>query len=272
MTTRPPLFISHGSPMLILQNTAAKEFLSGYGAAIGKPSAIVIASAHFEAEQPTVVADPAPGMIYDMTGFPAALYEIEYPAKGDPALAEKVAGLLDQAGMAPEMAARRGFDHGTWVPLSLLYPQADVPVVQVSVQPGLGPAHHYALGRALEPLTRDDVLVIGSGSLTHNLHELRGPDGRRPLDDAEPDWVRGFADWVGARIEQGAVEDLIDYRTRAPHGARNHPTDEHYLPLLVAAGAAGLDPRGTMIHTSHEYGILRMDAFAFGAAALQKAA
>lgn len=273
MSVLAPLFVSHGSPMLVLQNTAAREFLAGYGAALGRPDAIVIASAHFETDVPTVVADPAPGMIYDMYGFPKELYEIVYPAKGDPALAEKVAGLLDAAGLAPEIAAKRGFDHGTWAPLSLLYPKADIPVVQVSVQPDAGAEHHLALGRALEPLTRQNILVMGSGSLTHNLHELRAPTGgRRPLDDAEPAWVKEFADWVGDRIAAGAVDDLVAYRARAPYSAENHPTEEHYLPLLVAAGAAGANTRGQLVHSSHEYGILRMDAFTFSGGALEKAA
>lgn len=263
MTTLAPLYISHGSPMLLLENTAAKAFLAGHGRALGRPDAIVIASAHFEADRPSVVSDPAPGMIYDMRGFPDELYRIRYAAKGDPALAARVAGLLEDAGLAPAIVAERGYDHGTWVPLSLLYPDADVPVVQVSVQPDLGAAHHLELGRALAPLTRQNILVIGSGSLTHNLYELRDENGRRPLDDAEPAWVKDFADWVGARVAAGAVDDLVAYRERAPHGARNHPTEEHYLPLLVALGAAGEGARGRLVHSSHEYGILRMDAFAF---------
>ncbi|MEI2387054.1 class III extradiol ring-cleavage dioxygenase [Breoghania sp. JC706] len=269
-----PLFVSHGSPMLVLQNTAARNFLAGYAASMPRPDAIVSVSAHFEAEQATVVSDPAPGMIYDMYGFPRELYEIVYPAKGEPALAERVAGLIDEAGLAPEIAPRRGFDHGTWAPLSLMYPKADIPVVQVSVQPHMGAAHHLALGRALEPLTRENVLVIGSGSLTHNLHELRAPTGgMRPIDDAEPGWVKEFADWVGDRIVTGAVDDLVDYRRRAPYGVQNHPTEEHYLPLLVALGAAGeTDMRGELVHSSAEYGILRMDAFAFGARSAARAA
>ncbi|PTW60922.1 4,5-DOPA dioxygenase extradiol [Breoghania corrubedonensis] len=272
-----PLFVSHGSPMLVLQNTAARNFLAGYAASQPRPDAIVSVSAHFEADAPTIVSDPAPDMIYDMYGFPRELYEIVYPAKGDPALAERVAGLVEKAGLAPRLAPRRGFDHGTWVPLKLLYPQADIPVVQVSVQPDKGAAHHLALGRALEPLTRENVLVIGSGSLTHNLHELRAPGGgMRAIDETEPQWVKEFADWVGTRIEEGAVEDLVDYRRRAPFGAENHPSEEHYLPLLVAMGAAigatGEDPQGRLVHTSAEYGILRMDAFQFAGAASAMAA
>lgn len=264
MSRLSPLFISHGSPNLLLHNTSAKTFLAEYGREIGRPDAVVIASAHFETDRPTVVSDPAPGMIYDMYGFPRALYEIVYPAPGAPQLAERVAGLLAAAGLQPDMASSRGYDHGAWVPLSLLYPDADIPVLQVSVQPEAGTRHHVRLGEALAPLADDNILIVGSGSLTHNLMELRQEDGsRRPLEAQEPDWVRAFADWAGERIEAGDAESLVEYRTRAPHAVRNHPTDEHYLPLLVALGAARGDRRGRRIHSSHEYGVLRMDAFAF---------
>lgn len=264
MTRLPSLYISHGSPNLLLHNTVAREFLADYGAKLGKPDAIVIASAHFETDRPTVVSDPAPGMIYDMYGFPPELYEVQYRAPGAPELAGRVAGLLNDAGFATDVNPSRGYDHGVWVPLSLLYPQADIPVLQVAVQPAAGTRHHFAMGEALASLRDENILVIGSGSLTHNLGEIRQEGGgRRPLDDAEPDWVRAFADWVGERIAAGNVDDLIEYRTRAPHAARNHPTDEHFLPLFVALGAAQGDHAGTCIHSSHEYGVLRMDAFAF---------
>ncbi|AXS40313.1 class III extradiol ring-cleavage dioxygenase [Breoghania sp. L-A4] len=264
MSRLPPLFISHGSPMLLLQNTAARAFLGSYGAQLGKPDAIVIASAHFETERPSVVTDPAPGMIYDMHGFPKELYQVQYRAPGAPAVAQRVARLLGDAGLAPDLVAERGYDHGTWVPLSLLYPDADIPVVQIAVQPDMGPAHHLRMGEALSSLADENILVIGSGSLTHNLHELRAPDGgRRALADAEPAWVKEFADWVGDRIAAGDAEALADYRARAPHAVRNHPTDEHYLPVLVAIGAAKGNRAGACIHSSHEYGVLRMDAFAF---------
>ena len=264
MTRLPPLFISHGSPNLLLHNTSARKFLADYGAALDRPDAIVIASAHFETDRPTVVRDPAPGMIYDMYGFPPELYEVQYPAPGAPELAERVAGLLADAGMEPMIAPSRGYDHGVWVPLSLLYPQADIPVVQVAVQPDAGPLHHVRMGEALASLSDENILVLGSGSLTHNLGEIRQGDGsRRPLDAAEPDWVREFADWIGERIVSGDVEDLVDYRSRGPHAVRNHPTDEHLLPLFVALGAAQGARVGSRIHSSHEYGVLRMDAFAF---------
>ncbi len=257
----PTLFISHGSPTLAVEPSPARDFLVDYGKRLAKPRAIVIASAHFGTTRPAVVGDAKPGMIYDFGGFPDELYEIVYPAPGDPVVAMKVAGLLDAAGFAPAVVSNRGFDHGSWVPLSLLFPQADVPVVQLAVQPQLGPAHHVALGRALASLKDENILVIGSGSATHNLHvffHARGED-----DGAVPDWVRQFDEWVRARVQAGAVDELIDYRARAPYARDNHPSEEHFLPLHVALGAAGDGARGELLHSSYASGVLSMDAYAF---------
>lgn len=259
----PALFVSHGAPNLIIRNSQARDFLAGYGAALGKPRAIVIASAHFPSGRPTVIVDEQPGMIYDFGGFEPELYEIVYPAPGDPLVAVKVAGLLDAAGIAPAIARNRGYDHGTWVPLKLLYPDADVPVVQLSIQPNRDPAHHYAVGRALATLGMEDILVIGSGSLTHNLREVFRTGGMRPENDPVPVWVSAFADWMHERILAGDLEALLDYRARAPEAERNHPTDEHLLPLFVALGAGGLGAV-ERVHHSHQYGVLALDAYRFG--------
>jgi len=257
----PTLFISHGSPTLAIERSPARDFLAGYGAALGKPRAIVIASAHFVTSRPAVVGDERPGMIYDFYGFPDALRQIVYPAPGDPLVAMKVAGLLQQAGFAPAIVTGRGYDHGAWVPLSLLYPQADVAVVQVAVQPHLGPAHHLAVGRALASLRDEGILVIGSGSATHNLHEFYR--GTRSPDDPVPEWVRGFDAWVHEKVAAGATDDLVNYRTRAPFAQENHPTEEHFLPLHVALGAAGERATGELAHSSYASGVLSMSAYVF---------
>ena len=257
----PTLFISHGSPRLVVDSSPA-DFLAGYGRVLGKPRAIVIASAHFHANHPAVVADAHPGMIYDFGGSNAELFRLVYPAPGDPDLAAQVAELLRAAGLAPAVMAKRGYDHGVWVPLMLLYPAADVPVVQISVQPALGAAHHLALGRALATLADDGILVIGSGSLTHNLHEFfRG--GHAP-DAPAPSWVADFEDWIREKATAGAVDDLVHYRERAPFARENHPTEEHVLPLHFALGAGGAGAKGTRIHASHRNGVLSMDTYAFG--------
>ena len=257
----PTLFISHGSPMLAIEDSPAREFLLSYGREIGKPRAIVVASAHFGTSRPAVVGDAKPSMIYDFGGFPDALYHIVYPAPGDPIVAMKVAGLLQAAGLAPAIVTGRGFDHGAWVPLSLMYPAADVPIVQVAVQPHLGPAHHVALGRALASLKDEDIMVIGSGSATHNLHEFFR--GQHEPNEEPPAWVAKFDDWVRERVAAGATDDLINYRKLAPFARENHPTEEHFLPLHVAIGAAGEDAKGELIHSSYANGVLSMDAYRF---------
>ena len=174
-------------------------------------------------------------------------------------VAGEVAELLEDAGFECSIDEERGLDHGAWVPLSLIYPDAHIPVVQLSVQTKLGPNHHYHLGRALEPLTRDGVLIMGSGSFTHDLSSYRGAT-------EEPEWVRSFADWMNAAILEDRVGDLLAYRRLAPNAERNHPTEEHLLPLFVALGAAGENPRAELIHSSVSHGVLRMDAYKFNPA------
>jgi 4,5-DOPA dioxygenase extradiol len=258
----PTLFISHGSPSLVVDPSPARDFLAGYGRALGKPRAIVIASAHFNANRPAVVADAHPGMIYDFGGSNTALFQMVYPAPGEPGLAAQVAALLQAAGLAPTVVAEHGYDHGVWVPLMLLYPEADVPVVQISVQPALGAAHHLALGRALAALADDGILVIGSGSLTHNLREFYG--GGHAPDAPAPAWVADFEDWIHDKATAGAADDLLHYRERAPYARENHPSEEHLLPLHIALGAGGAGAKGTRVHASHRNGVLSMDTYAFG--------
>jgi 4,5-DOPA dioxygenase extradiol len=257
MPRLPPLFLSHGAPTLLIEPSPARDFLAGYGRELGWPKAIVVVSAHWETNRPRVTAATRPETIHDFHGFPRALHEHRYPAPGSPELAERIVGLLAGAGLPADLDPRRGLDHGAWVPLALLYPEASIPTLQVSVQPELGAAHHLALGTALRPLRDEGVLVIGSGSLTHNLHDFRGHALGAP---PEP-YVVAFGDWVTAAIEEGRTQDLPAYRERAPHAARAHPTEEHLLPLFAAVGAAC--GTGRRVHASHTYGVLAMDVFAF---------
>lgn len=262
MPALPSLFVSHGAPNLILHNEPARAFLAAYGKMLQRPKAILMISAHFETDVAALSADEKPEMIYDFRGFEPELYQIEYPAPGDPALARKVSRLLASHGVAANLLHDRGYDHGTWVPLKLLFPDAGIPVVQLSVQPHQGPEHHFKLGQALTSLREEGVLIIGSGSLTHNLSEFfKG----RPAVDAEPfDWVVDFGEWVHDKAQQGDVDSLLDYRAQAPHAEKNHPTEEHFLPFFVALGAAGEGARAHRVHASHSYGILQMDAYTFG--------
>ncbi|MBN9027062.1 MULTISPECIES: DODA-type extradiol aromatic ring-opening family dioxygenase [Kaistia] len=261
----PTFFLSHGSPMLALTDTPAHRFLQNFASTIARPRAVLVVSAHFETEQPTVVADPHPEMIYDFRGFPRPLYEINYPAPGDAAVAAEVADELRAAGLPVDVAPKRGFDHGTWIPLSLVWPDADVPLVQLSIQPHRDAAHHLALGRAIAALREQDVLVIGTGAATHNLRVLFRNPGGMPAVDAEPvAWAREFADWVADTAAAGDADALVDYRARAPHAVMAHPEDDHFMPFFVALGAAGEGAKGERIHNSYEYSALSMDMYRFG--------
>ena len=269
MATLPSLYISHGSPMTALAPGKVGERLAEIGHALPRPRAIVIASAHFLARQPTVGAAAQPQTVHDFGGFPPALYALQYPAPGDPALAQAVQGLLAEAGLPAALDRQRGLDHGVWVPLRLLYPQADIPVVPLSIEPALGPAHAFAVGRALAPLRGRGVLVIGSGSITHNLHDFRGGYG----EGREAPYVKPFIEWAESRLRASDVPALLDYRRQAPYAERAHPTDEHLLPLFVAAGAAGGDVLGAQrIDAGIDMGFLAMDIYRFDGASPQQQA
>ncbi|HZH28590.1 MAG TPA: class III extradiol ring-cleavage dioxygenase [Azospirillaceae bacterium] len=254
----PSLFVSHGSPMLALEDGAAHRFLRGYAADLPRPKAILVASAHWETRVPTVSTAERPETIHDFGPFDRRLFQMRYTAPGAPDLAVRTAALLRQAGF-PVEGTPRGLDHGAWVPLTLLYPQADIPVMQLSIQPAEGPAHHHRLGQALRPLRDEGVLVVGSGALTHNLYEFRGGS----VDRDPPEWVRAFGDWMANAVTAGRTDDLLDYRAKAPYAVENHPTDEHLLPLFVALGAGDHGAAGDRVHASHTYGVLAMDAYAF---------
>ncbi len=259
----PAIFVSHGSPMLALEQAEARDFLKRLPALLPeRPKAILMISAHWERLRPAVNAPAQLETIHDFGGFPAALFEMQYPAPSSSELADRVVSLLSAGGLPTDIDTHRGLDHGAWVPLVVAWPDADIPIVQLSVQTHLGPEHHYRLGRLLGPLREEGVLIIGSGSFTHDLSSFRVSSGR--IDAPEQDWVHSFAEWMVSALEDGRVDDLLNYRARAPEAAHNHPTEEHLLPLYVAlgAGAGGVEH----LHQSTTYGILRMDAFAFGAA------
>jgi 4,5-DOPA dioxygenase extradiol len=256
VTAFPAVFVSHGAPTLAIDDGAAHQFLRGYGEALGRPRAVVVASAHWATSAPAVCAVNTPKTIHDFSGFPRALYQLAYPAPGSPALARRVAELLAKAGIDCALDQNWGLDHGAWVPLLLMYPAADIPVLQIALQPQLGTQHHYALGRALAPLRDEGVLILGSGGATHNLRQLGAPDTPPPA------WASDFSDWLHNTIASGQIETLLNYRALAPKAAQNHPTEEHLLPLLFAAGA-GAGGHGRRVHTSTTYGSLMMDAYAF---------
>jgi len=260
MTRFPTIFVSHGSPMLALQDSPARRFLQGLGQSLPRPQAIAVVSAHWETRgAPAVSLATQPETIHDFDGFPQALFDMQYPAPGAPGVAERAAALFTAAGIPVGTSANRGLDHGAWVPLKLMYPDADIPVVQISIVHGASPAMHRQLGAALQALREEGVLVLASGSLTHNLYEFRG----QPVDAPAPAWVSDFESWMREKLVANDHDALLDYRTLAPMAEKNHPTEEHLLPLYVALGAAGPAAKAELLHTSVEHGVLAMDAYAF---------
>lgn len=252
----PSLFISHGSPMLALEPGESGPALARLAAEMPRPRAIVIVSAHWESQELLVNANPQPETWHDFGGFPAALFAVQYPAPGLPELSIEVVELLNAAGLPARTNSQRPFDHGVWVPLSLMYPNADIPVVQVSLPSREGPALQTRVGQALASLRDQGVLIIGSGSITHNLREL---DWHAGPESVEP-WAKAFRDWMIEKLASNDEVALHDYRAQAPNAVRNHPTDEHLLPLYFARGAGG---EFSVAHKGFTMGALGMDIYRF---------
>jgi 4,5-DOPA dioxygenase extradiol len=244
--------------MHALESGAAGEAWQALGRRLPKPRAILISSAHWETNVPMLTGSAKPETIHDFSGFPEPLYRLRYPVAGAPAIAQRAQSVLKEAGFTAAIDGCRGLDHGAWSPLLYAYPDADVPVVQLSVQPQLGPRHHLAVGRALRGLSDEGVLLIGSGHMTHNLRDW-APGAAGP---AQP-YAREFQAWVKERIDKDELDALADYRSLSPHGARAHPTEEHFLPLFVALGAARGQTKPERIFGAIEGGALAMDAYVF---------
>lgn len=258
MTIAPSLFISHGAPTFALEPGVLGPALSALGARLTGIEAVLIVSAHWQTRGVCVMTTARPETIHDFGGFPPQLYQLQYPAPGAPAVAAAAGRVLAAAGFAVRYDDQRGLDHGVWVPLRYLYPKANVPVFQVSMPHDLDTRGALQLGKALAPLRDSGVLIVGSGSLTHNLSEFR------PDTVAEAPYARAFAQWVREAVVRGDTESLARYRTLAPQAQRAHPTEEHFLPLLVAGGAGRAAEPITVIEGGMSYGMLSMDAFAWG--------
>ena len=251
------VFISHGSPMHALQPGPAGEAWKALGQRMPRPKSILIASAHWETNLPMLTGSEKPETIHDFYNFPEPLYRLRYPSPGAPEVARRAQALLKEAGVTAGIDGCRGLDHGAWSPLRYMYPQADIPVVQISVQPALGPRHHVELGRSLRKLGDEGVLIIGSGHMTHNLRDwARGQGAAAP-------YAREFQAWVFDKLNKKDVDTLVDYRSASPHGVRAHPTDEHFLPLLFALGAAAEKAKPERVYDAIDAGVLAMDAYVF---------
>ena len=233
--------------------------LAALARSLPRPRAILVVSPHWMTRELEVTTSPAPKTMHDFGGFPQALYQIQYPAPGAPAIAAEVMAALQSQGHAVRANSQEGFDHGAWVPLLHLYPEADVPVIQLSLRFQDGPKECLRVGQALAALRERGILIVGSGSLTHNLYEFRQSHG------APAAYVKAFAFWVAQALERGDLNALLDYRRQAPEAERAHPTEDHLLPLFIALGAAGQGNQCVRrIDGGISYGMLSMDSFVFG--------
>jgi 4,5-DOPA dioxygenase extradiol len=234
--------------------------LQALGAQLSGVRAVLVVSPHWQTRGVAVSTTAAPETIYDFGGFPSALYDLQYPAEGSPLVAQEAARLLTEAGYATVLDTRRGLDHGAWVPLFHLLPEAKIPVFQVSMPYDLNTETAVQLGRVLAPLRAQGVLIVASGSMTHNLGEFRRGVA------AGDHYVQEFSNWVKTAVLANAVQPVIRYRSEAPHAERAHPTEEHFLPLLVALGAQLEGDTVQLIDGGIEHGMLSMDSFVWGMA------
>lgn len=257
--TFPSFFVSHGAPTLALDPGDTGAFWQRLAAELPRPKAVLCVSAHWTTAEPEVSAPARNDTIHDFYGFPEPLYRIAYPAPGAPALARRVGDLLQSGGIAARIDPARGLDHGAWVPLRSMYPAADVPALQLSVQPQRDAAWHRGVGAALAPLRAEGVLILASGGAVHNLRALDwGGDGASP-----PAWAAEFDEWLATALAEGDTAALLDWRKTAPHPRQAQPTTEHFVPLFVALGAAGEGARGERLHRGFTFGSLSMAAFKF---------
>ena len=266
MNRFPSLFVSHGSPMTALEPGAVGPFWSALGPALealgGKPRAIIAVSAHTLTHEPVLLAAARQPTVHDFSGFPPALYELRYDSPGAPELAAQVAECIRAAGLPVQVADEGGLDHGMWAPLRFMWPQPTLPILPLGFPPDWSPERLFELGAALADI--DDVLVLGTGSITHNLRLLNQSPTRPGLDTPELPASAAFRGWFASRLGARDWPALMDYRAQAPNAVLMHPSDEHLLPLYVAAGAGGRDAVPQRLHDSITYGCLGMDAYAFG--------
>lgn len=255
----PAVFLSHGAPTLAVEDGSDTRAWATLARELPRPQSILAISAHWDTREPAVSGALQPQTLHDFNGFPKELYQQRYAAPGAPHLAAEIVRLLAAAGHACTVDASRGLDHGAWVPLKWMYPEADIPVTQLSVQSHLGPRHHYEIGRALAPLREQGVLVLASGGIVHNLGDLEWH--RRGVRDPSA-WAREFNDWIAARVANASVEELLNYRALAPNAARSHPTEEHFDPFFVGLGAGGRPAR--RLELGFDLGTLGMDGYLFG--------
>ncbi|SMF64261.1 Aromatic ring-opening dioxygenase, catalytic subunit, LigB family [Paenibacillus uliginis N3/975] len=253
----PSYFIAHGAPSLVLEEHAYTDLLKNFAAYTTKPKAIVLFSAHWEEPVQTVSAVDEYSTIYDFGGFQDELYRITYPAKGDRSLSNQIQSLFSKQGIESALDEKRGLDHGAWAVLKLIYPNADIPVVALSVNRYLTNEQQYEIGKALSSLREQDVLVIGSGGTVHN---LMGLNWRSEGTDA---WAEEFDNWLQSKLETWDTTSLFNYRDLAPYAREAVPSSEHFIPLLIAMGAGDAGRKARLLHRSYQYGNLSLSCWQF---------
>lgn len=258
--TAQSLFVSHGAPDLLVTPCPAQDFLSDLGRKMKRPDAIIVISAHYLTDELEVTSSISPETIHDFWGFDSKLYELKYEAPGAGAIAKALKCQLQEHGLETRLNTKRGLDHGAWVPLKLMFPQADIPVVQLSLNQNQDAAWHYRVGQILKPLRKKNILLMGSGSLTHNLNAYS--KNRSQIDSPTPQWVSSFNDWVYRKISHNDLDAIINALDQGPHAKDNHPTNEHFLPFSFALGAGDISS-ASRVHQSYTYGVLSMDAYKF---------
>ncbi len=256
--TFPALFVSHAAPSVAIEADAYTRAPGAWPRRRPTPRAIVVVSAHWEARGPVRVnIGPRPGLLYDFYGFPPSLYQLTYDARGAPALAGEILEALDVAGLDPAVEPARGWDHGVWVPLRLLFPEARIPVVAVSLPVPRDPARLIRVGQALAPLREREVLLFGSGGIVHNLHRL-DPSKDAPVMG----WAAAFDTWVAEQLRTLNVPTLADYGRRGPHADLAVPTSEHFDPIFVVLGSRSKKDQAELVCEGFHYGSLSLRSFA----------
>ncbi|MBM7566265.1 DODA-type extradiol aromatic ring-opening family dioxygenase [Paenibacillus sacheonensis] len=253
----PSYFFAHGAPSIVLEDNEYTKLLKQFKDHSPKPRAIVLFSAHWEESIQTVSAAPAYETIYDFGGFQDELYRMTYPARSDESLVERIQSLFTKQGIENVRNEQRGLDHGAWAVLKLLYPEADIPVVALSVNRHLPLAQQYEIGKALAALREQDVLLIGSGGTVHNLRKLNW------RSEGIDRWAEQFDDWIQEKLEMWDTEALFQYRELAPHAQEAVPTSEHFIPLLLAMGTGDAGRSARLLHRSYQYGNLGLSCWQF---------
>ena len=263
MNKAPVLFISHGAPTFAVEPGLLGPQLNALGRQLTDIKAVLVVSPHWQSGGVRVMSTVAPSTVHDFGGFPAALYTLQYPVSGQPDIAAEAARLLAAGGFPVAFDSQRGLDHGAWVPLMHLLPDAGVPVFQVSMPLALDTAGALRMGQLLAPLREQGVLILASGSMTHNLYEIDRSGA------TEAPYAREFKDWVRAAVVADENDRVVQYRQHAPHAERAHPTEEHFLPLLVALGAHAAGETLQVLDGGITYGVLSMESYAWGMSAQQ---